>query len=161
MVLLSLTTEWPLRRPHDASQSHHSDSELLQSNKEHYCYFLCVCVQIWLLVWEAGEKEVWMCRTSFPGSPIPVLRKSTHQGFHFVVVVLFCFLWSKRYSEQKWTEQLLHSKRTMFHSVHSDETAPPKLLCENNRGDSCSWWRGRTFSTTLRAGDRTGMAKQQ
>lgn len=30
-----------------------------------------------------------MCRTSFPGSPIPVLLKSTHQGFWFFVGVFF------------------------------------------------------------------------
>lgn len=80
--------------------------------------------------WERGlgvqDFVPWL---SFPCSAkIPHIRASI-------------FLWSKRYSEQKWTEQLLHREWTTFYLVHSDGTVPSRLSCEHNRGDPCSQWR--------------------
>lgn len=57
MVLLALTTEWPLRRPHDASQSHHSDSELYKAIRNTNVTPTCVCADLAASMrsrWERG-----------------------------------------------------------------------------------------------------------
>lgn len=118
-----------------------------------------MCVQIWLLVWEAGEKEFWVCRTSFPGSPIPVLLKSTHQGF--LLFSPFCYFYGAKdkvsRNELKAAPQRMDN--VSFGSFRWNHTS--QALVWKQQKWFLSWWRRRTFPATLRAGGRTRMAKQQ
>lgn len=107
MVLLALTTEWPLRWPRDASQSHHSDSELYKAIRNtNVTSYVCVCADLAASVrsrWERG-----LAVQDF----IPWLSCPCSAKIHTRASVLFLlgwFLWSKGYTGQKWTERLLHS----------------------------------------------------
>lgn len=75
-----------------------------------------MCVQIWLLEWEAGEREVWLCKTSFPGSPIPVLLKSTHEAFCSFFGWLLFMEQKIHWAEMNWTTAPLWMNDVSFGS---------------------------------------------